>query len=121
MTAKEESMYQMLLQVAAGTRFFATTADVNITYTASVAAVASTTAIAVRGLMADIVFPPLESDRHPDMAARKAKPLVEALCVDTRVMRKQLDELAASRLRLADRPLHQLLADAAAAAISGDA
>src|ERR1043166_7440349 len=52
-------MYQMLLQVAAGTRFFATTAEVNITYTASVAAVASTTAIAVRGLMADMVVLPI--------------------------------------------------------------
>jgi hypothetical protein len=46
----------MLLQVAAGNRFFATTAEVNITYTASVAAVARITAPAVRGLMADIKF-----------------------------------------------------------------
>src|SRR6476469_9422480 len=55
------------------------------------------------------------------MAARKAEPLVETLRVDAGEMREQLDELAPSRLRLADRPLHQLLADAAAAAIGGDA
>jgi hypothetical protein len=49
-------MYQMLLQVAAGTLLFATTAEVNITYIASVAAVARMTAPAVRGLMADIMI-----------------------------------------------------------------
>src|SRR5689334_16111988 len=43
MTANDDSRYQTLLQVAAGTRRRATTADVNITYTASVAAVARTT------------------------------------------------------------------------------
>jgi hypothetical protein len=54
MTANDES--QMLLQVAAGTRFFATTAEVNMTYTASVTAVARMTAPAVSGLMADMVL-----------------------------------------------------------------
>jgi hypothetical protein len=38
-TAKDESRYQALLQVAAFIRLRATTAEVNITYTASVAAV----------------------------------------------------------------------------------
>jgi hypothetical protein len=48
MTANDESMYQMLLQVAAGSLFLATTAEVNMTYTASVAAVARMMAPAVR-------------------------------------------------------------------------
>src|SRR5262249_36022471 len=60
-------------------------------------------------------------DRHPDMAARKTEPLIKALSVDTRVMRQQLDELAALATRLTHRPLHQLLADAAAATIGGHA
>jgi hypothetical protein len=51
----------MLLQVAAGSRFFATTAEVNITYTASVAAVARITAPAVRGLIADMCFASLRT------------------------------------------------------------
>ena len=55
------------------------------------------------------------------MAARKSEPLVEALCVDAGVMREQLDQLAAFTPRFADRPLHELFADAAAAPIGGDA
>src|ERR1700753_1805115 len=57
MTAYDDSRYQKLLQVAAGTRRRATTAEVNMTYTASVAAVASTTPMAVNGLIDDIARP----------------------------------------------------------------
>ena len=49
MTAKAESRYQTLLQVAAGTRFFADTAALKKTYTASVAAVDRKTLIASHG------------------------------------------------------------------------
>src|SRR5436309_11628847 len=114
-------MYQMLLQVAAGSRFFATTAEVNITYTASVAAVARMTAPAVKGLMADImvhltvVAAVSESHSHPDMARLKPQPLVEALRIDAGVVREQFNQLAAFCLRLRNRPVHQLLADTAAA------
>src|SRR5258708_1865220 len=55
------------------------------------------------------------------MAARKAEPLVKPLRVDARVVGEQLDQLAAFGARLRNRPLHQLLADAAAAAIGGNA
>src|SRR5262245_46990678 len=55
------------------------------------------------------------------MAARKSKPLVEALRIDTRVMREQLHQHAAFRARLRDRPLYQFFADAAAAAMRCDA
>src|ERR1700750_1404892 len=55
--------------------------------------------------------------RHPDMARDKSQPLVEALRFDTRVVREQLDQSAAFRSRLRDGPLHQLLADAATAAM----
>ena len=37
-----------------------------------------------------------ESDRHADMAARKAEPLVEALGIDAGVMGQQLDQFAAA-------------------------
>ena len=57
----------------------------------------------------------------PTWLARKSEPLIEALRIDAGVMGEQLDQLAAPRLRLADRPLHELLADAAAAAIGSDA
>jgi hypothetical protein len=43
MTAKADNRYQTLLQVAAGTRRREATAALNITYTASVAAVDNTT------------------------------------------------------------------------------
>src|ERR1700710_3141376 len=59
--------------------------------------------------------------RHPDMARLKSEPHVEALRVDAGVVREQLDQLAALAARLRDRALHQLLADAAAAAMRGDA
>src|SRR5882757_2615228 len=62
-----------------------------------------------------------EPDRHPDMATRKSEPLIEALRVDAAVMGEQFDQLAAAGAGLRQRPLHQLLADAAAAAIGGDA
>src|ERR1041385_3972046 len=62
-----------------------------------------------------------KSDRHPDMAGGKSKPFVEALRIDPCFVGKQFDQLAASRLRLRDGPLHQVFADAAAAAVAGDA
>src|SRR4051794_35147043 len=57
---------------------------------------------------------------HPDMAGGKPQPLVEALRIGPRVVREQLDQSAAFRSRLRDGPLHQLLADAAAAVMRGD-
>src|SRR6266481_7747109 len=62
----------------------------------------------------------LKAHRHSDMAARKSQPLIEALGVDAGVMRQKLDQLAALRARLSDRPLHHLFANAAAAAMRGD-
>src|ERR1700716_3368024 len=127
----------MLLQVAAGTRLRATTAEVNMTYTASVAAVASTTAAAVSGSMADIACISLQSiavwcgpalprsaskpPRYPGMARLESQPLVEALGIDAGMMRQQFDQLAAPYAGFRDRPPHHLLADAAAAARRGDA
>src|SRR5262249_46656375 len=64
---------------------------------------------------------PLEPDRHADMAARKAEPFIEALGIAAGVMGQQLDQPAAPAARFAHRPLHQLLADALAAAMRGDA
>ena len=55
------------------------------------------------------------------MAALKSEPLVEALGVDTGMMRQQLDQLAAFRARFRDRPLHHRFANAAAAAMRGNA
>ena len=49
------------------------------------------------------------------MAAGKSQPLIEALRVDAGVVRKQLDQLAAIAARFSDCPLHEQLADAAAA------
>src|SRR6478609_3965063 len=63
----------------------------------------------------------LESQGHPDMARRKSQPLVEALRVDTAIVRQQFDELATPGAGLRDGPLHQLLSNAAAAAMGGDA
>src|SRR3984957_8002597 len=59
--------------------------------------------------------------RHPDMAALETQPLIEALRIDAGMVRQQFDQLAAPAPRLGHRPLHQLLADAAAAAMAGDA
>src|SRR3978361_1198302 len=55
------------------------------------------------------------------MAALKSQPRVKPLRINTCVVRQQLDELAPPGLRRGDRPLHQLLADTAAAAMRGDA
>src|SRR3954451_18113763 len=55
------------------------------------------------------------------MARLKPKPLVEGLRIDAGVVREQFDESAAFCPRLRHRPLHQLLADALAAAMRGDA
>ena len=55
------------------------------------------------------------------MAARKAQPLVKSLRIDAGVMRQQFDQLASPGPRFRNRPLHHLLADAAAAAAAGDA
>src|SRR5512143_2679992 len=65
--------------------------------------------------------PASKADSHADMARRKTEPLVEPLRVDAAVVREQFDELAALRARFPERPLHELLADAAAAAIGSDA
>src|SRR5205814_379022 len=62
-----------------------------------------------------------KSARHPDVARLKTQALVEPLRIDTGVVREQLDQLATSRLGFRDRPLHQLLADAAAATVPGHA
>src|SRR5580692_3792499 len=62
----------------------------------------------------------LEPYRHADMAARKSEPLVKSLRIDAGVMGQQLDQLATLGARLRDRPLHELFADAAAAAMGGD-
>jgi hypothetical protein len=58
---------------------------------------------------------------HADMAARKAQPLVKSLRIDASVMRQQFDQFASPGPRFRNRPLHHLLADAAAAAVFGDA
>src|ERR1700751_3148278 len=55
------------------------------------------------------------------MALREAEPLIEALRVKARMMRQQLDQLAAPCACFADRPLHELLADAATGAVGGPA
>src|ERR1700689_1439769 len=57
--------------------------------------------------------------RHPDLAALETQPLKEGLGIDAGVVRQQLDQLAAPAPRLGHRPLHQLLADAAALAMAG--
>src|SRR5580698_4569498 len=55
------------------------------------------------------------------MARRKSQSHIESLRVDAGVVREQFDQLAFSGARLSDGPLHQLLADALAAAVGGDA
>ena len=55
------------------------------------------------------------------MARLKSEPLVKPLRIDAAVVREQLDQLAILRARFRNRPLHQLFANAAAAAMRGDA
>ena len=55
------------------------------------------------------------------MARHEPEPLVEALRIDAGVMREQLDELTALGPRIGNRPPHQLLSNAPAAAVHGDA
>ena len=55
------------------------------------------------------------------MARHEPEPLVEALRIDAGVMREQLDKLAALGPRIGNRPRHQLLSDAPAATVRGDA
>src|SRR5947208_12995166 len=62
-----------------------------------------------------------KSQGHADVAARKAEPLVKPLRIDAGVMRQQFDQFAFPRACFHNRPLHHLLADAAAAAVFGDA
>jgi len=62
-----------------------------------------------------------KADSHADMTSCESESLVEALRVHSRLMRQQFDQIAAARFRFRDGPLHQLLADAAAATISGNA
>src|ERR1700748_204034 len=59
--------------------------------------------------------------RHSEMASRKSEPRIEPLRIDAGVVREQLHQLAPLGARFRDRPLHHLLADAAAAAMAGDA
>src|SRR5258707_8862427 len=59
--------------------------------------------------------------RHPDMARLKSEPDVEPLRIDAGMMRQQLHQLATLAARFRDGPLHQSLADAAAATMRGDA
>src|SRR5689334_17759912 len=68
-----------------------------------------------------LLRPASKADSHADMTRRKSEPLVEALRVDATRMREQLDQNTAARLGFGNSPLHQLFADAAAAAIGGDA
>src|ERR1700732_3017084 len=62
-----------------------------------------------------------KSQGHPDMARLKSQPLVKSVGIDAGVVREQLDQFAAFGARFNDGPLHHLLADAAAAAMAGDA
>src|ERR1700756_3434264 len=62
-----------------------------------------------------------KSQGHADMARLKSEPDVEPLRIDAGAMRQELDQLAIFGARLRDGPLHQLLAEAAAAALRGDA
>src|SRR5450432_2258508 len=62
-----------------------------------------------------------KSQRHADMARLKSQPHVESLGIDAAIVRQQFDQFAALCARLSDGPLHQLLANAAAAAMRGDA
>ena len=57
----------------------------------------------------------------PTWLRAKSQPLIKSLRIDAGVMRQQFDQLASLCARFRDRPLHHLLADAAAAAMSGDA
>ena len=54
------------------------------------------------------------------MAAREAEPFIKPLRIDARVMREQFDQLATLCARFGNGPMHQLLANAAAAAMRGD-
>src|SRR6478672_13059522 len=62
-----------------------------------------------------------KADSHADVTSSEPEPLVEALRICSRLMRQQFDQIAAARFRFRDRPLHQLLADAAAATIGSNA
>src|SRR5947208_258021 len=62
-----------------------------------------------------------KSCRHADVAARKAEPLVKPLRIDAGVVGEQFDQSASPAPRFRHRPLHHLFADAAAAAMAGDA
>ena len=57
-----------------------------------------------------------KSQRHADMARLKSEPDVETLGIDSGLVGEQFDQLATLAAGLGDRPLHHLLADAAAAA-----
>src|SRR5712664_1692181 len=54
------------------------------------------------------------------MARLKSQPHVEPLRINPGMMRQQFDQLATLLARLGNGPSHQLLADAAAAAMGGD-
>src|SRR5450432_1143370 len=62
-----------------------------------------------------------KSQCHADVARLESQPRVESLGIDAGVMREQLDQFALPCARLGEGPLHQLLADTAAAAMRGDA
>ena len=54
------------------------------------------------------------------MAARESEPFIKPLRIDARMMRQQFNQFATPCARFHNRPLHQLFADAAAAAMAGD-
>ena len=62
-----------------------------------------------------------EPDRHADMAAGEPEPLVKPLRIHAGMMREQFDQLATLGARFRNSPFHHLLADATAAAMTGDA
>src|SRR3984885_6794946 len=62
-----------------------------------------------------------KSQGHADMARLKSEPLVKSLRIDAGAMGQELDQFGSLGARLPNGPLHELLADAAAAAVRGDA
>jgi hypothetical protein len=55
------------------------------------------------------------------MARLESEPCIKALRIDAAGVRQELNQLATPGARFRNSPSHQLLADAAAAAIAGDA
>src|SRR3978361_1221524 len=55
------------------------------------------------------------------MARQKSQPRVKSLGIDAAIVCQQFDQFAPFGARLLEGPLHQLLTDASAAAMAGDA